>query len=50
MLSDLSNSLVRYYKNNFSDGHRQDAIDLFLGHYRVRDNPSKAHPCDISKI
>lgn len=31
MLQDGVNSLMRYYKNNFNDGFRQDAIDLFLG-------------------
>ena len=34
--SDIHNSAVRYYKNNFSDGFRQDAIDLFLGNYVVK--------------
>ncbi|GJJ73572.1 phosphatidylinositol 4-phosphatase [Entomortierella parvispora] len=29
-LQDLQNSIVRYLKNNFMDGHRQDAYDLFL--------------------
>ncbi|KAK2091006.1 Phosphatidylinositide phosphatase SAC1 [Saguinus oedipus] len=29
------NSMIRYYKNNFSDGFRQDSIDLFLGNYSV---------------
>ena len=42
MLNDLQNSLVRYYKNNFTDGFRQDAIDLFLGNYRVEENPGIA--------
>ncbi|ANB16022.1 phosphatidylinositol-3-phosphatase SAC1 [Sugiyamaella lignohabitans] len=32
-LSDLRNSLVRYYKNNFTDGPRQDGFDLFLGNH-----------------
>ncbi len=41
MMSDLHNSLLRYYKNNFSDGFRQDAIDFFLGNYKVEENPSK---------
>lgn len=31
-LVDLKNALVRYWSNNFADGKRQDAIDLFLGH------------------
>ncbi|KDP43758.1 hypothetical protein JCGZ_22385 [Jatropha curcas] len=29
------NALARYYFNNFSDGTRQDAIDLVHGHYIV---------------
>ncbi|XP_072390142.1 phosphatidylinositol-3-phosphatase SAC1 [Diabrotica undecimpunctata] len=29
---DGVNSLTRYYKNNLTDGYRQDAIDLFLGY------------------
>lgn len=31
LLKDGINSMTRYYKNNFGDGFRQDAIDLFLG-------------------
>lgn len=33
--NDLVNSLTRYVKNNYMDGSRQDAIDLFLGNYVV---------------
>ena len=33
MLQDLNNSITRYVKNNFGDGPRQDAFDLFLGAY-----------------
>lgn len=32
LVKDGVNSLTRYYKNNFGDGFRQDAIDLFLGY------------------
>ncbi len=32
-LQDLNNSITRYAKNNFTDGPRQDAFDLFLGVY-----------------
>ncbi|OBS80783.1 hypothetical protein A6R68_21003 [Neotoma lepida] len=35
LIMDGCNSLLRYYKNNFSDGFRQDSIDLFLGNYSV---------------
>lgn len=38
LLRDGVNSLVRYYKNNFADGFRQDAIDLFLGNYVVEQS------------
>lgn len=33
-LNDLSNSITRYYKNNYKDGSRQDSYDLFLGLYK----------------
>jgi hypothetical protein len=37
--NDAVNSLVRYIKNNFFDGERQDSLDLFLGKFTVgRDN------------
>ncbi|KAG9247543.1 SacI homology domain-containing protein [Calycina marina] len=32
-LQDLRNSITRYVKNNFLDGPKQDAFDLFLGAY-----------------
>ena len=32
-LRDLNNSLTRYVLNNFMDGGRQDAFDVFLGQY-----------------
>ena len=32
-LRDLNNSLTRYLRNNFMDGERQDAFDVFLGQY-----------------
>lgn len=32
-LQDLSNSITRYAKNNFTDGPKQDAFDLFHGAY-----------------
>ena len=32
-LQDLNNSITRYVCNNFLDGPRQDAFDLFLGTY-----------------
>uniref|UniRef100_A0A4W6CE38 SAC1 like phosphatidylinositide phosphatase b n=1 Tax=Lates calcarifer TaxID=8187 RepID=A0A4W6CE38_LATCA len=37
LLMDGWNSVIRYYKNNFSDGFRQDSIDLFLGNYAAEE-------------
>lgn len=33
MFNDGMNSVMRYYINNFTDGAKQDAIDLLLCHY-----------------
>uniref|UniRef100_A0A3Q4G1U2 SAC1 like phosphatidylinositide phosphatase a n=1 Tax=Neolamprologus brichardi TaxID=32507 RepID=A0A3Q4G1U2_NEOBR len=38
LLMDGWNSMIRYYKNNFSDGFRQDSIDLFLGNFAVDES------------
>ncbi|PSN63258.1 hypothetical protein BS50DRAFT_612517 [Corynespora cassiicola Philippines] len=35
---DLNNSITRYFLNNFADGPRQDAFDLFLGTYLPEDS------------
>ncbi|CAO3623916.1 unnamed protein product [Cunninghamella echinulata] len=40
LYNDFSNSLIRYIKNNYFDGDRQDAIDLFLGRFN-RDNQDR---------
>ncbi|CAK4075398.1 unnamed protein product [Aphanomyces euteiches] len=34
-LQDGVNSVTRYYLNNFCDGIRQDALDLFVGNYVI---------------
>eukprot|EP01113_Clastostelium_recurvatum_P022325 TRINITY_DN2661_c0_g1_i2.p1 TRINITY_DN2661_c0_g1~~TRINITY_DN2661_c0_g1_i2.p1 ORF type:complete len:242 (+),score=69.79 TRINITY_DN2661_c0_g1_i2:148-873(+) len=34
-INDGINGLMRYYLNNFTDGFRQDALDLFVGNYTV---------------
>ncbi|XP_049852229.1 phosphatidylinositol-3-phosphatase SAC1-like [Schistocerca gregaria] len=38
MLSDAYHSVLRYLLNNFKDGSKQDAYNLFLGIYRVQPN------------
>src|SRR5262249_47015316 len=35
--SDIRNSVTRYFLNNFADGWRQDAFDVFLGAYKPAD-------------
>jgi hypothetical protein len=34
MIDDGWNACLRYYINNFTDGEKQDAIDLMLGNYK----------------
>ena len=36
MIDDGVKSGVRYILNNFFDGHKQDALDLFTGTYTVK--------------
>ncbi|XP_060760643.1 phosphatidylinositol-3-phosphatase SAC1-A [Neoarius graeffei] len=48
LLMDGWNSAIRYYKNNFSDGFRQDSIDLFLGNYSVDESESLT-PLQVQK-
>lgn len=42
--ADFINSASRYYKNNLTDGPRQDSFDLFLGNYRPSLKKSLASP------
>lgn len=49
LLKDGTNSLTRYYKNNFNDGFRQDAIDLFLGNYKVKEGEGSAALSPLSR-
>ncbi|CAH1780316.1 unnamed protein product [Owenia fusiformis] len=44
LLQDGVNAVVRYFKNNFSDGFKQDAIDLMLGNYIVDESEGIAKP------
>ncbi|ROT62709.1 phosphatidylinositol-3-phosphatase SAC1 [Penaeus vannamei] len=49
MMKDLWNSGVRYIKNNFFDGDRQDALDMFLGKYQVEANEGATRLCPLNK-
>ncbi|OZJ01528.1 hypothetical protein BZG36_05488, partial [Bifiguratus adelaidae] len=46
-LQDGVNSLVRYLKNNFTDGRRQDAIDLITGNYEIVPGTTTPYARDI---
>ena len=51
VLNDLSNSIIRYVKNNFLDGTRQDEFDLFLGNYKIGNtSPFKNSSVDNSAL
>jgi hypothetical protein len=43
-VQDGVNSAIRYLKNNYMDGFRQDAMDLFLGNYSVRSGQPSPFP------
>ncbi|XP_026332637.1 phosphatidylinositide phosphatase SAC1 [Hyposmocoma kahamanoa] len=47
LINDGINSLTRYYKNNFSDGWRQDSMDLLLGKYKVQDGEGCSVRCPL---
>eukprot|EP00088_Acartia_fossae_P049587 TRINITY_DN5474_c0_g1_i2.p1 TRINITY_DN5474_c0_g1~~TRINITY_DN5474_c0_g1_i2.p1 ORF type:complete len:593 (+),score=84.96 TRINITY_DN5474_c0_g1_i2:28-1806(+) len=54
MLEDGKRSAIRYFKNNFFDGFRQDSLDLFVGNYEVsptegvtHDSPALSSPGDV---
>ncbi len=34
----------RYYLNNFEDGHKQDALDLVTGGYRIASGARPSPP------
>lgn len=51
LLMDGKNSAVRYYKNNFCDGYRQDSMDFFLGNYEYTPGrPSPFHDAIQMKV
>ena len=47
-LKDGVNSMVRYFKNNFEDGFRQDAIDLVLANYQVKLGEGHTIKCPLA--
>ena len=49
MVQDLNNSITRYVKNNFGDGPRQDAFDLFLGVYLPSTDNVGSNPIFVDR-
>lgn len=43
-VQDGTNSMLRYCYGNFSDGNRQDALDLLFGSFRPAGQPTYASP------
>lgn len=48
LLMDGLNSIVRYFKNNFKDGYRQDSVDLLLGNYIVEEQEGITRPSPLT--
>ena len=42
-MEDGRRSALRYFKNNFADGFRQDSLDLFVGNYTVSPTEGVTH-------
>ncbi|CCG83890.1 protein of unknown function [Taphrina deformans PYCC 5710] len=44
---DMIESIRRFYHNSFLDAQRQDAINLFLGNFRIADGPGAQNLWDM---
>lgn len=42
--------MIRYFKNNFADGFRQDSLDLFVGNYKVSPTEGVTHECPLVSL
>ena len=40
--------MLRYFKNNFADGFRQDSLDLFVGNYKVSPTEGVTHESPLA--
>eukprot|EP00040_Diaphanoeca_grandis_P023040 m.124783 g.124783 ORF g.124783 m.124783 type:complete len:617 (+) comp29081_c0_seq1:162-2012(+) len=49
VFKDLYCSILRYYKNNFTDGFKQDGMNLLLGNYRVNPNEGVGVPASFKR-
>lgn len=50
LLEDGRRSLIRYYKNNFADGFRQDSLDLFVGNHTVTATEGVTHESPLAPL
>merc|ERR1719414_627140 len=50
LLEDGRRSLIRYYKNNFADGFRQDSLDLFVGNHSVSPTEGVTHESPLAPL
>jgi len=50
LLEDGRRSLIRYYKNNFADGFRQDSLDLFVGNHTVSPTEGVTHESPLAPL
>jgi len=50
LLEDGRRSLIRYYKNNFADGFRQDSLDLFVGNHCVAPTEGVTHESPLAPL
>ncbi|CAD5119598.1 DgyrCDS8199 [Dimorphilus gyrociliatus] len=49
LMKDGVNSAIRYVKNNFYDGFRQDAVDLILGNHQVDEGECATTICPLQE-
>ena len=42
--------MIRYYKNNFADGFRQDSLDLFVGNHMVSPTEGVTHESPLAPL
>jgi len=49
-LEDGRRSALRYFKNNFADGFRQDSLDLFVGNYVVSPTEGVTHESPLADL
>lgn len=47
LLEDGRRSVIRYFKNNFADGFRQDSMDLFVGNFVVSPTEGVTHESPV---